>query len=263
MRHIFGFGHSHWNAIRVAADARGEAPADGWKVTGLDLGHPHYSPWIEFPDGVMTFNPNLLADIEAGAARLKPDLLFSVLDGADYIPYAIVQNPRPFDVVVPHAPDLPRIEGAELIPYDLVRGIFMPNLRVAFQLLRIAGERTGMKVVHFSPPPPVASDDHIRAWPGDMLRASIAEFGLAPALLRYKLWLVFIEVIRDVCTANGADFIPPPPESIDANGFMRQEFCADDPVHGNARYGGLVIQQMIRIASATQTAEGTAAHASV
>jgi hypothetical protein len=191
----------------------------------------------------------LLEDIVAGVRDFEPELVFSVIDGADYIPYALVENPEPFDFFLPNAPELPFNPSAQIIPYDLVRSIFEPGLDQAFSLLRRVRDLTGVQIYHFCPPPPVGNESHIRAYPGEMLSEKLEKFGVASSVLRYKLWVLFVDAAKAACERNNATFIGVPASSVDKEGFMREELCALDPVHGNAAYGELVILQMISLAA--------------
>lgn len=252
-RAILGFGHSHLIAIRSAFKCRAHSGDSEWAIHDVDLGNPRYQPWIDFRNGMTLFNEKLLSDIVDQINCLKPALVFSVLAGADYLAHAIVQNPRPFDVIIPGEEHLPRIESAEIVPYRLICSIYRHNLLLAFRLLQQVSDSTGAQIFHFCPPAPVGDPDHIKKYPGELLRPLIEEFGLAPAILRYKLWRLYVNLVRETCTEYGATFVDVPPESVDAAGFLREEFCALDPVHGNAAYGELVIRQMI---SLTNPVEG-------
>ena len=50
---------------------------------------------------------------------------------------------------------------------------------------------------------------------------------------------------------SGAIYLDAPAKAVDGNGFLRDEFCNADPTHGNARYGRLVLDQILSGIGAT------------
>ena len=62
--------------------------------------------------------------------------------------------------------------------------------------------------------------------------------------LRLNLYEIQTEIYGELCERLDIEVIPPPLSAVDENGFLKSEFQNNDPTHGNARYGGLVWQQL-------------------
>lgn len=63
------------------------------------------------------------------------------------------------------------------------------------------------------------------------------------ALLLWKLWRVRSEQYADVGRSLGIRVLPPPPATLDDEGFLRAEF-AHDVGHGNRAYGVEVLRAL-------------------
>ena len=69
------------------------------------------------------------------------------------------------------------------------------------------------------------------------------ETGVPPLLVQYKLWLLWNDIAAELAEADGVRILRPPAQAADAQGLLRPEFT-HDVVHGNARYGALVLDQV-------------------
>jgi hypothetical protein len=76
-----------------------------------------------------------------------------------------------------------------------------------------------------------------------------ADAAFSPPWLRYKLWRVHSGIIAAHCRDIGIEFIPYPPEAVDARGFMLAAYHGA-PAHANPAYGALVLAQMQDAAAA-------------
>lgn len=79
-------------------------------------------------------------------------------------------------------------------------------------------------------------------------------FDAAPADLRLRIWGVQQDLCREQAALLGADFLEPPANALDAQGFLGTDFWTDDPTHGNLAYGRTVLDQIIDLAAARQEA---------
>jgi len=63
---------------------------------------------------------------------------------------------------------------------------------------------------------------------------------------------LFRETIAEALTARGVRHIPPPPMTMDDQGFLLPEYAVggDDPHHANGAYGKLLIMDVLRAAAA-------------
>jgi hypothetical protein len=73
-----------------------------------------------------------------------------------------------------------------------------------------------------------------------------ADSHFAPASLRFKLWALQSNIMRDHCEAAGIGFIAHPPEAATPDGFLDDRF-AGTPGHANVAYGALLVRQIIAV----------------
>ncbi len=132
---------------------------------------------------------------------------------------------------------------AEILPARLVRATLLRAHGCAVQLLTALRERVTGPLIHIEPPPPVPSADHIRAYPG-VFAGKIAELGVSPASLRYKLWRLHSAILAELCGKLGIALLPAPADTQDAQGMLAEDCWNPDPTHANAVYGGRVLRDL-------------------
>jgi PhoPQ-activated pathogenicity-related protein len=123
----------------------------------------------------------------------------------------------------------------------VAKSLGAPNTH-AFIALREIREAARAPVIHLESPPPVPGA-HVVVFPGNF-RDVIAQRGVAPDLLRYKLWRLNSLQYRDFCAASGIEYVPIPPEFQDANGMLAQAAWNEDPTHANPAYGASVLSRI-------------------
>ena len=69
---------------------------------------------------------------------------------------------------------------------------------------------------------------------------------MAPPALRYKLWLAFVDVAKQLCAELGIIFLEGPPQAKDDDDFLREEYRFDG-FHANQSYGQLIVRQLIAL----------------
>ena len=236
MKRLLVIGNSHVEAVgqRYQADlAEGRTPAMPIEV--VNVLEPEFRPLLE--GGVLN---------AAVVARLDhPDngLVVSMLGGNDHNVLGLVNHPIPFDFVLPERPDLPLTPGADPIPSRLVRDQLRRRMEI-LSYLKVIRDHARQPMIHLESPPPIPDEDHIRRHPR-IFRESIAEHGVAPAVLRYKLWRVHSEIFREACEAADITFLPVPADMQDADGMMIPGAWNPDPTHGNLFYGARLIEQLV------------------
>ncbi|HXT68220.1 MAG TPA: hypothetical protein VN700_00585 [Vicinamibacterales bacterium] len=168
--------------------------------------------------------------------------VFSVIGGDPHHTLGLVAHPRPFDFVLPEVPDLPLDPHAEVVPYDGVRAALAEVARPHLDLtLRVRNAAMG-KLIQLEAPPVAADDDRLRRdvpWKFFHGRRTIA-----PRWLRYKLWRLHSQIIGKFCRDEGIGFVRCPGEAFDEDGFLAAAYY-QDAMHVNARYGELVVRQML------------------
>lgn len=192
-------------------------------------------PWLRDDAGIR-LRPDLAERIARGS------LVLSLIGGSAHTVLGMVEHERPFDFVLPSAPDLPVDESRELTPAEAVRAtlteLAMKYLETVPGVLHAA---TG-PVIHIEPPPPLADAERIaprvpwKLFPG---RPQV----VAPKWLRYKLWRMHSEVIAAACGGFGVRYMTTPDRAKDSEGFLDPVYDHDG-VHANAAYGALLLDEL-------------------
>ena len=190
--------------------------------------------------------------VDAGRTALHPDIaralsrgtVFSVVGGAAHNVMGLVLHPRPYDFVLPAAPDLPLDTQVELIPARAVREALAESVQEYLDLIGLVRAAATGRMHQLQAPPPL--EDGARILP-DVPWAMLPhqDRAVSPAPLRYKLWRLYCEIEAEFCGRSGVEVIAPPTEAVDARGYLKPAYYAD-AMHANQSYGALVLQQMRR-----------------
>lgn len=228
-------GHSHLTAPRLAY-AQAQAAGQNLPVMMFyPLGSPECQP--ETSGG--TLHPAIREKLAAARA----DLHVSVLGGNDHALIGLVNDRQPYDFVLPEAPQLFTDPQAHIIPAALLRAELKRRMAPALETLTALRAAVPGRFLHIESPPPVASTAFILE-KDDGFGSLFAERGVAPALLRYKMWRLHSGIVREACAALGIEFCPTPLALLDAQG-MFIEAAARDATHGNTLYGRHILAQML------------------
>ena len=153
------------------------------------------------------------------------------------------------------------IKGAAIVAESAIRDHLQPSMDELSGLLRALG-RGGTHVV-LGTPPPLGDQALVRARlgrePSFVQRAAalgmdMASIGLAPASVRRKLWFVIQRMMAETAAAHGALFVPHPPGSEDAQGYLRLDMSGGDITNANERYGRLMLAQIATVLSTARAA---------
>ncbi len=175
---------------------------------------------------------------------LASDVIVSCIGGNMHSVLGLTNSPRPFDFVLPERPDLEMQGGVDVVPYGMVRRQLKTSMLPHLDMMLIA-RRPGKRVLHLAPPPPIESAQHISAFP-NKFADRIEEFGIAPAVLRWKFWHASVSIMQELCAEADIEFLSVPAAACTPSGFLATQCWADDPVHGNATYGALVLRNVDR-----------------
>lgn len=238
MPNLQAFGTSHLRAVRKAYDhMEAKGRCEGLSLTFVQLLEPEYNPLVT--DDVV--NPAILDAFEEGY-----DFYVSMVGGNTQTVMGLVNYQIPFDFVLPEEPDLPIQPEADLVPCGVVRRRLERGTQAVFQTMTALRELTSAPFYHLESPPPVPSEEHIVANPSTFAE-KIAERGVAPISLRYKLWRLHSTLVREACEAIDMTFVPAPRSMQDEQGMLRPEAWTDDPTHANHVYGEALIRQLLAI----------------
>lgn len=241
-RAILVIGQSHIAAIRSAAKVRREADPDRPRTRVVHTMEPQYAPEIVGEGDDARFAPALVETIADQIARHAP-LIASASGGNVHNGFALIRHPRPYDFLLSQEDGPPLDPDAEPVTEALVRAALEAGLsRDRIRLREIA--RLGGDVIQLESPPPAADNGWIaRAADAYFKDRGIADQGVAPPGLRYKIWRLHSHIVAGYCAALGMRFLPVPPETQDQQGFLRPD-CAGDATHGNQAYGEAVIRTL-------------------
>lgn len=241
---VFIIGDSHTHAIKhalkyckgvIAERVRGEAyryarPKNG-KVIG-DLSEEQV--------------------LERVSALDPRDLVVSTMGGNQHQTLALVQHPTPFDLCMPGEDCEPGASGTVVIPYAQMWDVLERGLRGRDgQRLRQLRNAARCPIVHLVPPPPKEDSAHIlKRHETNFVEAGILEKGVSPAPLRLKMWRIQTAVLEALAREWDIALLPPPEETLTADGYLDPVYYADDATHANAAYGERVLKQIERLVAA-------------
>ena len=226
-------GHSHVACVARAAEAAGIplTALNFWEMPGAIL-HDGDAP---------RFTPSLEQQLQQHRGPV-----FSMVGGAAHGVLGMLVHPRRFDFVSPARPELPLDPAAELLPTSAVRSVLASLMTEYLALMLQIRRLCSGPMFHLESPPPYADGVRMHAdVPWGMFPGMCRE--ISPAPLRYKLWRLHSQIVREGCDGADVTFVPCPPESVDDTGFMREPYYGDG-AHANAAYGALVLEQMRRLA---------------
>ena len=239
MTRIVVIGHSHITALARAYRMPGHAVARAQtQMDFLMLNEPQFLPVLE----AEALNPAIQVRVRAESF----DLHVSLLGGNDHSIMGMVNHPQPFDFVLPQVPELAVDEACDILPAGLLQEELARRIAPHLKILKIYRDLVSGRLVHVESPPPIPSV-HIVAYPRSLCE-QITQLGVAPALLRYKLWRLHSGLYAQACSTLGVDFCPVPTEMQDADGMMIEAAWNHDPTHGNAIYGAAVIEKLSSLA---------------
>lgn len=176
-----------------------------------------------------------------GLDKSRINSIFLSLGGNFYNIFGLLENPSPFVVHGKAVVDDAR--ERVLIPRAMLKDQFKVRLDGLTNLMKVLCDHfSESSVFHICSPPPVETAAHINKFPG--IFGKRLNMGIAPSELRKNLYDLQTEIYQEQCSTLGIEFIPPPPSSLNSNGFLGEQYLNTDPTHGNEKYGALVWSQI-------------------
>lgn len=241
-------GNSHIGALRRAMRPRRAAlrPGEKLNIEAVNRRHDLFMPEFEKTPNGERLNSALVA-------RFQPTvddpngIILSSIGGNQHNILGLARHSQPFDFVSPERPDLPIDDGAELIPYGVLRDVLSSKMKKEFKIIRMLRDLAPGRCYHLESPPPSALDNLGAAYIANWTE-NFGGKGAAPSFLRLKVWRLHSSIVRDFCESIGVVFVPAPAEAMDANGYRVDAATdIDEPsavTHANAWYGELVLKQI-------------------
>ena len=220
-------GQSHTEALSQALGNIGFR-----HITVINYNRPENE---DFRKGV--FNPLMVEGIE-------PSAVFSMVSGNFHNVLGLIEYPVRFNFMSEtdkaDSVDADRVNIPYNVMYDYLNTVMRQGfLRVLLQIR----ELYSVPVYHICSPPPHPDSEFIEKNPGGYF-ADKVHLGVAPPHLRLKLYQLHTRVFREFCEESTIDFVPPPANTVDANGFLAKPYWRRDPTHANEAYGALVARQI-------------------
>lgn len=242
MATVLAIGHSHLGAVQEAFEQRvgGDPP---YRLVSLQL-LGRGIPTVVQQDGRPDYPPQVDELVKRHMDDAQPDLVALMLEGQQAATWGFAIPARPWDFLLPSETGPPSLEG-DLLPFDLVTEIARAHVGHIARFLDRIRPTLGPRVVAISPPP-VYGDDAIlerKIALSPDLRDAVMATGLAPRAWRRRIWVVMVTALAEACLARGIAYLPPPPGATDAEGFLPFPLLSD-ALHGNPRYGALVLAQL-------------------
>lgn len=185
-----------------------------------------------------------------------PDLVLLTLAGNFHNIFCLMENSARFRLGEPSFGSIPEAApDRPFVPRDLLRAHFDQRLDRVWAMQRaVHAAFPAARFALLSAPPPVIALPELteaeRAAGGQKVMFQFLAFDAAPAPLRLAIWGLQQELCREQAALLGADFIEPPAAALDPQGFLAAGYWTDDPTHGNAAYGRLVLEQISALAGA-------------
>ena len=155
--------------------------------------------------------------------------------------------PEPFDFVFGENDEIASSKGLVYIPRKIVRNRMERETKPIFDSLKKLVKTTSDEHIQsffLESPPPIPSEDHIRAHPLGFDQTMISRYGIAPIGLRKKMWKLHSELVEQYCVQLGVTFVPVPTETLDEHGCLIEAAWFNDPSHANSFYGKLVLEDL-------------------
>lgn len=239
---IIVMGHSHLTALQAGYELASASSGLDMRVTFHQLWP--YKPFVETVNGdIAAYNSGMVRMVRALNDDIRPEAFVLSLIGAEHFIWAVQGQSRPFDIVVPAHSTLPRIRNAEIVPYELFRKFAYSAIHRILEFHRYLRAITEAPVIQVLPPPPIADQDALWNEAPEEFREIMVEFGCPDRTLRYKLWLTWVSIAKEIAGRDGIRVIGPPSEACGDGGFLRDAYRAD-AVHANDGYGRLVWLQL-------------------
>lgn len=173
----------------------------------------------------------------------NPDVILLSMAGNAHNIVGMFDHPQPYALGHPAKGRVPAGDDRTFIPLDVVDAWFDRYLESVFERANeFHAHYPDLPFVYLSAPPPIGDKTHIRTYPKAF--AEKLHMPFSPPELRIALYEVQCRAYQRQAERHGARFLPAPTEACTPEGFLDLAFANNDPTHGNAAYGRLVLDQI-------------------
>lgn len=173
-----------------------------------------------------------------------PSAVFMLVGGSVQHSISMLNHEQPIDVIVPWDPDAPVTDGATLIPFRMMEKLLIEQSSWKLNLLALTTRHLSCPQYFFQAPPPIASEEHLRKYPGPQFQPMVEERGFSPLPFRRKIAEMHTRIYKARCEAAGIIYLAPPARGLDEDGCLALEAAAPDSIHASVVYGEYLIDQI-------------------
>lgn len=187
-------------------------------------------------------NPALVAFL----ARMRPNVILLSLSGNEHNILSIAQQERRFDFLLDETSQLDPDPRLEILPLAAIRETLREwmdfnHVRATARAFRAT---TGAPIYMIEPPPPLPAE-HVRAHP-EIFEKALRKGKISSDNLRHKIWRAQSGLYQEICRESDIRFVPVPAQLVDENGTLVAAACGADATHANARFGRIMIFEVMR-----------------
>jgi hypothetical protein len=182
------------------------------------------------------------------AALEASDIVALSVIGTAHNIFGLLQHPEAFDIVADEADAAALKAGAAVVPTNALLDMFDAYVDDNRTIRRLR-DATAARIVHIATPPPKFGIEALSQSDQVYNGTLIAEAGFSPAPLRAKLWRLEMQSMARAAKRAGMGFVEAPAAAVDAGGYLKPEYQANDLTHANHAYGALILKQFERLAA--------------
>ena len=192
----------------------------------------------------------IVLEIVENVRDFNPDSVCVCLSGNEHNILGVLENPIPFSVgEKSKGSTSPSSKERHFIPYALMEDYFDSQLQKPLLSLIYQSFPDTVRL-YLNPPPPISDFSHIQKYPG-VFRDKL-ELGSAPNDLKMQLYRIQSSALRKMAEKENAIFVDVEPGLLDSEGFLNSDYFNQDPTHGNAAYGKVMLERLITFAASAQ-----------
>ena len=201
---------------------------------------------VQRADGIVTMAAEYMAVFNTSLSSFgsAPYQLCSYFFGNEHSNFAMVEHPTPFDVfdgtqdggvaqgAKPRQVIAPDVMSRQMLSLCVRTEVYCQTLQAYFP------EQT---LIHFLPPPPIADASQVQGNP-EVFQEHFRHFGLAPAVLRRKIYRMFCAALTGQLSQRAIRVIGTPPTASD-DGYLAERYW-EGSTHANYHYGHLLLAEL-------------------
>jgi len=219
MAQALGHFEADWTqASQGALTLQDTGCSDTWKLLFLTP-KTQFLVFRQGPKGIEPLVNEVLLR-EVAPFNAPESKVVCLIGGNEHNARFMMAQPRPFDV---HHPGGPALQpGRQVVPRAVIRQLLQEGMvTTQLTLKTLAGLFPRAQRFVVAPPPPIASEAQIRSHPEIF---DFARYGVEDPSVRLKVYEIMLDLLTGMATEAGYQFMPPPAENRDAQGFLTEPY---------------------------------------